>query len=98
MVRNLSRRRILRLSAAGAGVFVAGPFFVGRAHAAPPPLEVKESYRVGFAQTDQANPWRIAETKSMRDEAARLGHELIETDANQSTPKQIADLDSIIAQ
>lgn len=98
MYRYLSRRQLLKVSAAGSGIFVASPFFVGRVSAAPPPLEKKDSYRVGFAQTDQANPWRIAETTSMRDEAAKRGHELIETDANQDTAKQIADLDTIISQ
>jgi ABC-type sugar transport system substrate-binding protein len=98
MDRYLSRRRILKVSVAGAGVFVAGPFFTGWASAAPPPLSKKDKYRVGFAQTDQANPWRIAETKSMRDEAAKRGHQLIESDANADTAKQLSDLDTIIAQ
>jgi ABC-type sugar transport system substrate-binding protein len=98
MDRHLSRRRLFRVTATGAGVYVAGRYFVGHALAQTPPLEKKDSYRVGFAQTDQANPWRIAETKSMRDEAAKRGHELIETDANQDTAKQIADLDTIISQ
>ena len=99
LMRNtLSRRRILKVGAAGATVFVAGRYFTGYALAAPPPLAEKESYRVGFAQTGSNNPWRLAETKSMQDEAAARGSELIATDANEDTAKQIADLDSIIAQ
>jgi len=99
MDRQLSRRRVVRLTAAGAGIVAVGPWFLRRASAQDlPPLEKKDKYRIGFAQTDQANPWRIAETESMRQEAQKRGHELIETDANQDTSKQIADLDTIIAQ
>ena len=36
-----------------------------------PKLAVKSTYRVGFAQTESNNPWRLAQTKSMQDEAKR---------------------------
>src|SRR5215212_12227626 len=93
-----SRRSVLRLTAAGAGVVVAGRYFTGSVAAQVPPLEKKDTYTVGFAQTDLANPWRVGESESMRAEAKRLGYRLIETDANQDTAKQIADVDSLIAQ
>lgn len=63
-----------------------------------PPLEQKDSYKVGFAQSESNNPWRIAETKSFEDTAAECGWELIVTDAGGSAAKQVADVDSMIAQ
>jgi ribose transport system substrate-binding protein len=42
-----------------------------------PPLAVKDTYRVGFAQLWEDNgPWRNANTKSMLDEAEKRGFEL----------------------
>ena len=96
--RKLNRRSVLRLSTAGAGVLVASRYFVMPAGAQPPPLEKKDTYTIGFAQTDLANPWRLGESKSMQDEAKRLGYTLVETNADQDTAKQIADVDSLIAQ
>jgi galactofuranose transport system substrate-binding protein len=88
----------LRLTTAGAGVLVANRYLVLPASAQLPPLEEKDTYTIGFAQTDLANPWRLGESKSMQDEAKRLGYTLVETNANQDTAKQIADVASLIAQ
>lgn len=63
-----------------------------------PPLEQKDSYTVGFAQTESNNPWRIAQTQSFVDAAAECGWTLIQTDAGGSAAKQVADVDSMIAQ
>jgi len=63
-----------------------------------PPLAQKDSYKVGFAQSESNNPWRIAETKSFQDTAATCGWDLIVTDAGGSAAKQVADVDSMIAQ
>jgi ribose transport system substrate-binding protein len=63
-----------------------------------PPLAQKESYKVGFAQTESNNPWRIAQSKSFQDTAATCGWELVATDAGGSAAKQVADVDSMIAQ
>jgi len=98
MSRILTRRSVLRLSAAGTGLFVAGRYFTGTTFAAPPPLEQQDTYTIGFAQTDLNNPWRIAESKSMQDEAAARGYTLVETNANEDTAKQIADVKTLIAQ
>jgi galactofuranose transport system substrate-binding protein len=95
---NLNRRSVLRLTAAGTGIVVASRYFTTSVAAQVPPLEEKDTYTVGFAQTGLNNPWRLANSKSMQDEAARLGYTLIETNANEDTAKQIADIDSLIAQ
>jgi ribose transport system substrate-binding protein len=63
-----------------------------------PPLAQKERYKVGFAQMESNNPWRIAETKSFHDTAESCGWDLIATDAAGSAAKQVADVDSMIAQ
>jgi ribose transport system substrate-binding protein len=94
----MNRRSVLRLTTAGAGAVVASRYFAPSVMAQLPPLEEKDTYTVGFAQTDLANPWRVAESESMRAEAESRGYTLIETDANQDTAKQIADVASLIAQ
>lgn len=63
-----------------------------------PKLEKKDKYKVGFAQTESNNPWRIAQTNSMRAEAEKLGIQLVYTDAAGSAAKQVADVNSMIAQ
>jgi ABC-type sugar transport system substrate-binding protein len=94
-----NRRTLLKLGAAGTAVGVAGRYGLGTSLAQVPTLEKKDKYTVGFAQTDSANPWRLAETASMKKQFEEdLGWTLITTDANQDTAKQLADLDSIIAQ
>jgi galactofuranose transport system substrate-binding protein len=93
-----SRRSVLRLTAAGTGLVVASRYFTGSVAAQVPPLEEKETYTVGFAQTGSNNPWRLGESKSMQDEAKARGYALVETNANEDTAKQIADVDSLIAQ
>jgi ABC-type sugar transport system substrate-binding protein len=89
-----SRRKFLITSAAG----VAAAMLVRPALAAPPPLKVKTVYKVGFAQTESNNPWRLAETASMQAEAKKLGYTLVYTDAAGSAAKQAADVNSMIAQ
>src|SRR5580658_340145 len=63
-----------------------------------PPLKKKDTYKVGFAQTESNNPWRLAQTASMKDEAAKRGAQLVYTDAAGSAAKQVADVNSMIAQ
>lgn len=55
---------------------------------------------VGFSQSEkEANPFRIAETKSIRDEAARLGvKKLLVTNAQSQLSKQISDIQDMLAQ
>jgi ABC-type sugar transport system substrate-binding protein len=63
-----------------------------------PKLAKKASYRVAFSQNASNNPWRLAESASMKAEAARLGIQLTLTDANNQQSKQIADIRGLIAQ
>ena len=87
-------RRTLLASAAVFGVLTA----TAVSAQGLPPLEQKDSYKVGFAQMESNNPWRIAETKSFHDTAEACGWELVATDAAGSAAKQVADVDSMIAQ
>jgi ribose transport system substrate-binding protein len=63
-----------------------------------PKLQQKDTYRVGFAQTESNNPWRLAQTASMREEAEKRGWDLVYTDAAGDTSKQVADVESMISQ
>jgi galactofuranose transport system substrate-binding protein len=56
--------------------------------------------RVGFSQMENNGPWRIAETKSMRDEAAKRSDrfELVVTDARGDIANQVANVEDLIAQ
>ena len=91
----ITRRKLLLGTAAGAAVGLIG---TRAALAALPPLAKKDTYKVGFAQTESNNPWRLAETKSMQDEAKKLGYQLVFTDAAGSSAKQASDVNSMIAQ
>ncbi len=55
---------------------------------------------VGFSQSEkEANPFRIAETQSIKAEAAKLGvKKLIATNAQSTLSKQISDIQDLIAQ
>ncbi|HEV7254015.1 MAG TPA: ABC transporter substrate-binding protein [Mesorhizobium sp.] len=89
---SIINRRTFLLAATALGVSA------GIAWAQLPKLEQKDTYKVGFAQTESNNPWRIAQTQSMQDEAQKLGHQLVYTDAAGSAAKQVADVNSMIAQ
>jgi ribose transport system substrate-binding protein len=66
--------------------------------ASPPKLTKKDHYKVGFSQNASNNPWRLAETASIKDEAAKRGDTLVYTDAANSGDKQVSDVQSLIAQ
>ena len=54
---------------------------------------------VGFAQSErEANPFRIAETQSIKDEAESRGIELITTNAESDLNKEISDMQGMIDQ
>jgi ribose transport system substrate-binding protein len=60
-------------------------------------LDLKNAV-VGFSQSEkEANPFRIAETQSIKDEAQKLGvKELLTTNANSQLGKQISDIQDMI--
>jgi ABC-type sugar transport system substrate-binding protein len=89
----ISRRNFMLAASAVGALAVAGI-----AIAEVPKLEQKDKYKVGFAQTESNNPWRIAQTNSMKAEAEKLGFQLVYTDAAGSAAKQVADVNSMIAQ
>ncbi|MDQ2716031.1 MAG: substrate-binding domain-containing protein, partial [Chloroflexota bacterium] len=64
----------------------------------PPKLVKKAHYKVGFSQEVTNSPWRVAETNSIKTEAAKRGDQVIVTDAQNSDSKQVSDIQSIIAQ
>ncbi|MDQ3924154.1 MAG: ABC transporter substrate-binding protein [Actinomycetota bacterium] len=63
-----------------------------------PPNVDFASATFGFAQTENNNPWRIAQTESMRNAAEENRVELLITDAQSNTPKQVSDIEDMIAQ
>src|SRR5256885_14920163 len=62
-------------------------------------LDLKDAV-VGFSQSEkEANPFRIAETQSIKDEAAKVGvRQLLTTNANSQLNKQISDIQDMINQ
>ncbi|MFJ2055997.1 ABC transporter substrate-binding protein [Streptomyces sp. NPDC087908] len=64
-----------------------------------PELDLKNAV-VGFSQSEkEANPFRIAETQSIKDEAAKLGvKKLLTTNAQSQLSKQISDIQDMLAQ
>lgn len=66
--------------------------------ASPPKLTKTTGLKVGFSQNENTGPWRLAETKSMQEEAKAQGDQLIFADAQSSATKQIADVDNMISQ
>ena len=91
---NISRRQLLLTSTAA----VAASVLARPALAELPKLAKKDTYKVGFAQTESNNPWRLAQTASMQAEAEKRGWQLVYTDAAGSAAKQVSDVNSMIAQ
>jgi len=81
-------RRALRVVLA-AGLVLSAPTACAR--------KGSDRFVVGFSQMESNNPWRIAETKSLRDEAQKRGVELVVTDAQGQTSKQVSDVEDLIA-
>jgi galactofuranose transport system substrate-binding protein len=63
-----------------------------------PPLPLKDTYRVGFAQLWEDNgPWRNANTASMIEEAEKRGFELVFDPGTKSDPaEQVARMQALI--
>lgn len=64
-----------------------------------PQLDLKNAI-VGFSQSEkEANPFRIAETQSIKDEAAKIGvKKLLTTNAQSQLSKQISDIQDMLSQ
>lgn len=64
-----------------------------------PKLDLKNAV-VGFSQSEkEANPFRIAETRSIKDEAAKTGvKKLLTTNAQSQLSKQISDIQDMLSQ
>ena len=64
-----------------------------------PKIDLKDAI-VGFSQSEkEANPFRIAETQSIKDEAAKIGvKKLLITNAQSQLSKQISDIQDMLAQ
>ena len=56
-----------------------------------------DRFVVGFSQMESDNPWRLAQTRSLREEAAKRGFDLVVTDAQGQTAKQVSDVEDLIA-
>ncbi len=63
----------------------------------PPDVKL-EGATVGFSQMENNNPWRIAETESMKAEGEKRAGKYIATDAQADTSKQVSDVEDMIAQ
>ncbi|MDB4915401.1 MAG: rbsB, ribose transport system substrate-binding protein [Gemmatimonadetes bacterium] len=72
-------------------------FLVSLLAAAACAREKSNAFVVGFSQMESDNPWRLAETKSLKDEAAKRGMTLVVTDAQGQTAKQVSDVEDLIA-
>jgi ribose transport system substrate-binding protein len=55
------------------------------------------TFVVGFSQMESDNPWRIAQTASLKAEAQKRGVDLVVTDAQGQTAKQVSDVEDLIA-
>jgi ABC-type sugar transport system substrate-binding protein len=63
-----------------------------------PDMSVLSGLTVGFSQCDNGNSWRVAETNSMKEVAAKYGINCIITDAGGDIAKQASDIQDLIAQ
>jgi ABC-type sugar transport system substrate-binding protein len=55
------------------------------------------AFVVGFSQMEHNNPWRLAQTASIKAEAAKRQYDLVVTDAQSQTSKQVSDVEDLVA-
>jgi ribose transport system substrate-binding protein len=65
--------------------------------ACPQEVSAADKLVVAFSQMEMNNAWRVAESNSIKTEAEKRGIELIYTDAQGDTAKQVSDVEDIIA-
>ena len=64
----------------------------------PPDINLKNA-KVGFSQSEEeTNPFRIAETQSIKDEAKKRGVQLATTNAQSQASKQLSDIQDLLSQ
>lgn len=97
MMKVWTRRGVVQVGVGGAAAMAMGVRIPRIAGAQAPPLEVKDSYVIGYPQTDENNPWRIAQTNSVRGEIEARGWSVEYRNAQESTQQQLADVSSLIA-
>lgn len=85
-------------AACGGSSGTGGTTASGGGCSSPPQLVKKDHYKVGFSQNASNNPWRLAETASIKSEASKRGDTLVYADAANSGDKQVSDVQSMIAQ
>lgn len=79
------------------GIAIAAVMVGAVAAAECPPIPKKDRYTVGWAQISNANSFRLTETQSIVDEAAKRGYDLVQTDANDDTAKQLNDVEDLLS-
>src|SRR5215203_680826 len=57
----------------------------------------ERAFVVGFSQMEHNNPWRLAQTASLKAEAAKRGCELVVTDAQGQTSRQVSQVEDLVA-
>src|SRR5215213_2436556 len=57
----------------------------------------ERAFVVGFSQMEHNNPWRLAQTASIKAEAAKRNYELVVTDAQSQTSRQVSDVEDLVA-
>jgi ribose transport system substrate-binding protein len=87
--RTTSRRALLKVGAGALGGAALGACRARRGG----------RFLVGFSQMANIGAWRLAETNSLREEARRrrASYDLVVTDAQDSTAKQIGDIEDLVA-
>lgn len=95
--RLLSLLAILALLLTACGAPAAAPAEPAAPAAAPAAAEAKP-LRIAFSIPGLAFPFFVHMEKQIKDEAAKLGVEIITLDGQDNTEKQVADLESVIAQ
>jgi ribose transport system substrate-binding protein len=87
----MQRRTFIKISAAAAAMSAVFKPSPGRAQ--------DKKYRFGFSQVTTVEPWRVQFNKDMKKEAEKHSNlELIITDGQDKTEKQVADVENLIRQ
>jgi ABC-type sugar transport system substrate-binding protein len=90
--------QVVQSAAAGSPAAGAMCTYAKYNSAGVPKLDLKTA-TIGFAQSEkEANPFRIAETQSIKDEASKLGIKLLTTNAESDLNKEISDIKGMIDQ